>query len=72
MATPLRPVKTFVVRLWLEPGTSEGHASWRGLVRTLETDAPPAQRSEIAFHGLDNLPQALGSLLTGRPDHSDE
>jgi hypothetical protein len=62
MATAVRPVKTFVVRLWQEPGALEGDAAWRGLVRALETGANPG-RSEIAFHGLDNLPQAVRPLL---------
>ena len=63
MATAVRPVRTFIVRLWQEPGSSEGGAAWRGLVRALETGSTPTQRSEIAFHGLDNLAQAVRPLL---------
>ena len=61
MTFPIRPVRTFVLRLWREPGDREGDAGWRGLIRSLETATAPAQ--EHPFHGLENLPQALHALL---------
>lgn len=62
MAVPLRPVVTVVLRLWHEPGMPEGDAGWRGSLRPLESSAAPAGK-EIAFHGLENLPDAVQALL---------
>ncbi len=64
MTHPIRPVKTFVLRLWREPGDQETEAAWRGLLRPLGTNAAAANKHEVLFHGLDNLLAALHPLLT--------
>lgn len=70
MPRPLRPVKTFVLRLWREPGAPPGPAGWRGILRPLEAkDAPPR---ELAFHGLGSLPTVLSqSLAADDPPEGD-
>jgi len=61
MAQPVRPLITFVLRLWREPGAQEGDAGWRGLIRSL--DAAEAGEHEVTFHGLGNLTAVLHRLL---------
>ncbi|HEY67197.1 MAG: hypothetical protein DRI79_06130 [Chloroflexi bacterium] len=63
MAHPIRPLVTFVLRLWREPGDHVGDAGWRGLIRSLGTDAAKASENEVVFRGLNNLPAALRPLL---------
>ena len=60
MARPIRPVNSFVLRLWREPGDQESDATWRGMIRPLESrgGAP-----EALFHGLGNLLEALRPYL---------
>ena len=58
MIHPIRPVKTFILRLWREPGAQEGDAGWRGLIRPLD-----AEEGEMNFQGLDNLTDVLRQLL---------
>jgi hypothetical protein len=62
MTHPIRPVKTFVLRLWREPGDQETEAGWRGVIRSLETR--DAQAREVTFRGLGSLLAALQPLLT--------
>lgn len=63
MAHHIRPVKTFVLRLWREPGDQETEAGWRGLIRPLNANTAPANKNEVPFHGLENLVKALRPLL---------
>jgi hypothetical protein len=63
MTHSIRPVKTFILRLWREPGDPEGDAGWRGLIRPLSAGAGPAEQAEWPFHGLQNLLAALRPLL---------
>lgn len=60
MTRPIRPVNTFVLRLWREPGDQEGDTTWRGMIRPLENKE--GAREEL-FHGLDNLLEALRPFL---------
>ncbi|MBI5030589.1 MAG: hypothetical protein HZB51_08675 [Chloroflexi bacterium] len=62
MSQPLRPVKTFVLRLWREPGDSETEDGWRGLIRPL--DSKNHRSSEISCRGLEDLIVALRQFLT--------
>ncbi len=70
MDQPVRPLVTFVLRLWREPGAQEGDAGWRGLIRPL--DGNEAYENEATFHGLDNLAAALRPLLMKRETPSTE
>jgi hypothetical protein len=63
MTHPIRPVKTFILRLWREPGDPKGDAGWRGLIRPLDTGAARADGKELSFNGLENLLAALRALL---------
>jgi hypothetical protein len=63
MTPPVRPVVTFVLRLWHEPDTPVGDAGWRGLLRPLHTGSDTSDEVEIAFQGLENLMTALRPLL---------
>jgi hypothetical protein len=47
MTFSIRPVRTFVLRLWREPGDQEGDARWRGLIRSLE-NLPQALHALLA------------------------
>jgi hypothetical protein len=68
---PIRPVRTFVLRLWHEPGDQAGDAGWRGLLRPL--DARDTAFIGLSFHGLENLLAALRlALATDRQPASDE
>jgi hypothetical protein len=66
MLQPIRPVRSFVLRLWREPGAAEGEIGWRGLLRALEGSEAPVR--EFPFHGLAGLlaavQEALGSKET--------
>lgn len=65
MAQSIRPVKTFVLRMWREPDAPEGDAYWRGLLRHLDDGAGEY------FQGLSDLPVALRRLLTRQePRHA--
>ena len=66
MSYPIRPVKTFVLRLWREPGTQETEADWRGVIRPLSADAATANKNEVPFHGLQNLMEILRPLLAAQ------
>jgi len=68
MTHPIRPVKTFVLRLWREPGDEETEAGWRGVIRSLETR--DAQAREVTFRGLGNLLATLQPLLA--PEKTEE
>ena len=68
MTRPIRPVKTFVLRLWREPGDEKTEAGWRGAIRSLETRN--AQAREVSFCGLGNLLAALQPLLS--PEGTEE
>jgi hypothetical protein len=61
MSQPIRPVKTFVLRLWHEPGDLETEAGWRGSLRPLNTEG--AEISETHFQGLENLIATLRRSL---------
>jgi hypothetical protein len=63
MTHPVRPVFTFVLRLWREPGDPEGEAGWRGLIRPLGASAATSSEKELPFHGLEKLLAALRALL---------
>lgn len=63
MSHAIRPVKTFILRLWREPGDPEGDTGWRVLIRPLSAGAGPAEQAELSFHGLQNLSAALRPLL---------
>lgn len=63
MTHPIRPVKTFVLRLWREPGDQETETTWRGLLRPLSANTATANEHEVPFHGLENLLEALRPLL---------
>ena len=58
MARSIRPIATFVLRLWREPGDQEGDAGWRGLIRLLD-----AGEAGAYFQGLDHLPVVLRQVL---------
>jgi hypothetical protein len=60
MLQSIRPVRSFVLRLWREPGAAEGEIGWRGLLRTLE--GGEAAR-ELPFHGLEGLLSAVREVL---------
>jgi hypothetical protein len=64
MTSSIRPLYTFVLRLWREPGAQEGDAGWRGLIRPLGAGAAEVSEKEVIFHGLENLLEALRPLLT--------
>jgi hypothetical protein len=73
MTDSIRPVVTFVLRMWHEPGAPEGDAGWRGLVRPLDAEA-----GGVHFQGMDDLSRALRQLLAqedispSRPQYSPE
>jgi hypothetical protein len=61
MTQPMRPVKTFVLRLWREPGDPETEAGWRGLIHPL--DVQGGVSNKVPFHGMENLIAALRQSL---------
>jgi len=63
MTHPIRPVKTFILRLWREPGDPKAEAGWRGLIRPLDAGAARADGQALPFNGLENLLAALRALL---------
>jgi hypothetical protein len=63
MTHPIRPVNTFILRLWREPGDQEGDTGWRGLIRPLDADADAVDEAQAIFYGLENLLDALRLLL---------
>jgi hypothetical protein len=63
MTHSIRPVNTFILRLWREPGDQDDDAGWRGLIRPLEAGADTVDEAQIVFYGLENLLDALRLLL---------
>lgn len=63
MTHSIRPVNTFILRLWREPGDQEGDAGWRGLIRPLDANADAVDEAPVVFYGLENLLDALRLLL---------
>lgn len=63
MTHSIRPVNTFILRLWREPGDQEGDAGWRGLIRPLDAGADAVDETQAVFYGLENLLDALRLLL---------
>jgi hypothetical protein len=63
MTHAIRPVNTFILRLWREPGDQEGDVGWRGLIRPLDADADAVDEAQVVFYGLENLLDALHLLL---------
>jgi hypothetical protein len=63
MRDPIRHVHTLVLRLWREPGDRDDDAGWRGLVRPLSTSRAMPDTDTASFHDLDNLANAVRSLL---------
>lgn len=61
MSDPVRPMYTFVLRLWHEPGTPPGDIGWRGQLRLLGARHVPEHKT--AFTDLANLAQAIRDLL---------
>lgn len=60
----VRPVTAFVLRVWREPGAHEENGGWRGSIRPLSATSTLADETEEkVFHGLENLPGVLRSLL---------
>jgi len=59
MTHPVRPVASFILRLWREPGDAEGDAGWRGQLCPLGVGSPPV----CAFQGLEKLPEIVRPLL---------
>ncbi len=59
----IRPVNTFILRLWREPGDQEGDAGWRGLIRPLDASADTIDEVQVVFYSLENLLDALRPLL---------
>ncbi len=75
MLQPIRPVRSFVLRLWCEPGVADSETGWRGLLRTLEGGEAPAR--EFPFHGLAGLLSAVREALSSETvrspvDHTEE
>ena len=69
MTHPIRPVKTFILRLWREPGDPKEGAGWRGLIRPLDASAAIADGKELSFNGLENLLAALRASTRTSPVH---